>query len=537
MRRQAVAFLCLLSCLMVTSVASAYVLTSHPWASGEEPFNVYVDTGSFSNLNGDSLSSTESTYWVGWALKEWKVRSGADFDYNVFTTTNASCRTSGDNYNVVGVSSSSASATCGSASALACHIARNNVWGNRIEDDICVVGNAATWEVVQEQIASGNKDLIGVLVHEVGHFLGMEHTSYPSVMKSNAFFSSAGRHLYGNDIEGVRDLFGGGVQVFERSWRTWYGTSETIGSATSFGGTTSWQRPAAGIGGSSAHSTNRYVVSNMLNTAGTLQYFNRASYPISGSWSSPSVSTNSWTTAGLASNDGVGSSAKWVAFWPSKQYDIDDTCEFKGGMSTNAFQTSYTAVTISGACSQLPPAIAWDPNSSRFVMVWKAMTGDYYNTGKIYATTSTNGTSWTTPQSLGVHTLDAPSIACHSTLGCMIGYVRGSSEYPTVVTRKITVSSGTGSITNGSWTEGLSGVQHMAAIGPYNLPDGAGNQFLTLSQLPSGTQRAQGSGYLWSTTDDANPVSHSWSYEGIFLEHPAAYAGRRTSDWGYIITD
>ena len=276
-------------------------------------------------------------------------------------------------------------------------------------------------------------------------------------------------------------------------------------------------------------------VSTALNRAGTRQYFDRALYPLSGSssWSTSYVTTDSWTTAGIATNDQLGSSAKWVAYWPRKLYDASTTCEFAGGVSSNGL--SYSSATIS-ACSLLPPSIAHDPNSGRFVMVWKHFAGDFNNTGRIYAATSTNGTTWTTPQDLGLHTLDAPSLDCHASTGCVLAYVRGSSKTPTVVTRKISVSASTGVVTNGNWTAGLSWVQHTPAVAPYWLPDGVGNQYLILAQRPTGAQRAQGTGSLLTLTDNTNPPSGSWVNQGVILKHPTAYAGRRTSDFGYILT-
>ena len=76
------------------------------------------------------------------------------------------------------------------------------------------------------------------------------------------------------------------------------------------------------------------------------------------------------------------------------------------------------------------------------------------NNGKIFATTSADGTTWKSPPNdLGIWTNDAVDIACApATNSCMMTYVRASTNSPTVVNRSFSVDA-SGNVVTGSWTE------------------------------------------------------------------------------------
>lgn len=144
-------------------------------------FSYKIDSASFSKITTHAVSSTEGIFWVQWALGVWADRSGIDITPTYGGTTTLDCDATADSTQVVGVSASNCfSPACG----VRARWIPTTTSGNTItESDMCIYNGAATWELRQAYVAAdspsaeGERDFAAILVHEWGHWLGLNHTT------------------------------------------------------------------------------------------------------------------------------------------------------------------------------------------------------------------------------------------------------------------------------------------------------------------------------------------------------------------------
>lgn len=195
--------------------------------------------------------------------------------------------------------------------------------------------------------------------------------------------------------------------------------------------------------------------------------------------------------------------------------------------STNAFEgaTYSSDADLAAPCNIHSPALTYDAYSGRFVLMY--VRHDSGSTqSQIYAMTSTDGSSWTTEQNLGIYTTDAPSIACAKagfyTYDCSITYARGDSDDPYIDTRGFWVNQSTGSLT-------LSSVTNEYADRVQRTPPGTvehffGQRFVSgelYSSAPA--DWAKGGGQFWVRREYASPMSISaWETTSYASDHTPA---------------
>ncbi|MFM2421233.1 MAG: Matrixin, partial [Pseudomonadota bacterium] len=276
--------------------------------------------------------------------------------------------------------------------------------GNYTETDTCVYAGSATWSVASNP-AAGSKDLIGVLAHEFGHALGLNHT--PNTVMDSPTFNNGNtlaRYPYGDDIAGIRSLYSTRNQTRyfrERTGASW-------GSEVSYGaGVQMHVNAAVGKTGSG----DRVVVAS-LDPAGTAVHFGRASFPLG---SSPSitnrfVTSSSWRPPGIAGSDLTN---LWVAAWTGAM----NTLGCNGitiARSTDVFD-SVSLISLPGDCTVHDPVVAYMGNRDRFILLYvrRAWGANAAMNNRLMArTTSDGGLSWTSAQDLGEMSAEGADLKC-----------------------------------------------------------------------------------------------------------------------------
>lgn len=486
------------------------------------------------------LSQTETEYWVANALSMWRERTGINtgltFTYGGTTgETDNTCsdnETSNSEVYVVSGCRGGESAPCitWAEAGLSPWPPTNSAI---TEADVCIYGGSVgtaqvctgRWHVRLSDLGAADKDLIGVLVHEFGHALGLAHVAN-TVMDSPTFScgNSLARYPYGDDIDGggandsMRGLYplGGNPVAYWRettNGQSW-GLETAVPAADGV-----WHIPAAvgNVGGGADQ-----VVVGELADNGDVIAFNRANYPLSGgsSWTATYYGVDAWrppTVAGVTQSYGE----LWVSGLARAQLNATSCPGFRVYRSTNAFATATSVDLGADNCGLMhEPTVTFDSSAGRFVLFFVRRTAfvsssGVRKTGKIYARTSTDGTTWTSAQDLGIWTIDAVDIACEPD-NCLMGYLKATSNSPVLVNQKFTVNPATGNITLYSSTQTTELQDRTPAVGVFT--QGSSYDWLLARTQPrttSVTDRANSTYELNNAESTVVPFSSFGWYNAI----------------------
>ena len=310
-----------LMCIAAAAICPKAVLAFFPegppgykWPGGV--YNYRINVTSFQQYLGSlSLTAAEVAYWIPYAMSAWRERTGIDGSLTLnyvgtSTASNNTC-TNHDGTNQVYV----VNGCRGGLTPPCTTVAETKRWpwppvGSPItEADTCVYGGAAGptafsclggWRVRIDNFPNDQKDLIGLLVHEFGHTLGLGHYN-GSVMQTGAYECGniLSRYPYGDDIDGMRSLYGYGLGGIPAAfWREKFASSPWSGEVAVTPADGVWPVLAA-VGRSGSGSK---VVVTELSDTGNVIAFNRATYPLlaSSTWTAPSATVNSWRTPAVA---------------------------------------------------------------------------------------------------------------------------------------------------------------------------------------------------------------------------------------------
>jgi len=82
----------------------------------------------------------------------------------------------------------------------------NNTTGDILEVD-CVFDDAFTWSTATPT-PSGQTDIESVMLHEFGHFLGLDHSTPPAIMQPSIPPATQRRALTSDDQQGAQAIYG-----------------------------------------------------------------------------------------------------------------------------------------------------------------------------------------------------------------------------------------------------------------------------------------------------------------------------------------
>ncbi len=530
--RRIVAALCaaaLLVCAPTTFTpsASAFVLDGRTWTGGY--FTYRINVASFaSNFGSIALTQAEAEYWVAYSLSMWKERTGADLSFAYLgTTSNAPIC---DNWVPNGVSEIYVAPGCEASTGC-------NTWARArlspgtgsvvSESDICIYGGSDPFTTSMNPSAT-EKDLIGILVHELGHTLGLDHTPtnpVNTVMEAAAFQlgNVLARYPYGDDIDGMRQMYPDSVTQTRR-WRGMSGTS--WGSQYTISGSTSMHSTAA-VG---VRSSGNRIVSTRVSPGGSRLYFARTDFPpsSSSSWAQTYYEWPTWRPAAITGRN--ESTELWVTAWAPKQVVATDCPGIRVATSTNGFSSVANQTTLTGGSSWCStshePALTYDPDSNRFVMAFvlrPSPSQTVNKAGRVCTRTSTNGTSWTGSVCETYRTIDAVDLACDDDGSCVMAMIEGEpTSLPHVIYRSFTVD-GAGAVDFDDYSL-PGGVDDRTASVAVREYGGDEDWFFGVSRATSVTARANGSYSIQYDRDDGVPPG-SLSFTSVdTAEHRADLA-------------
>ncbi|GEM_PF-3410689 len=491
--------------LGTSTIASAFILESWKLPNGKLDYK--INTSSFSNLGGLSINSTQAKYWVQTAISRWVSQTGVDIGVDYQGTTTASCLSGGDGINTIEVLPTS------NGSILATTFTTyNSSTGLTSEWDICIYGAGANFEAATSKVATSETHILPLLVHEFGHVLGLDDIPAATpggVMHGNIQPGNNGNYLLRDDIRALRDRYpalrGAGLSSYWRelgasSWGGW-GPRHTISNTKYYRPVRATIGKVAGV--SKVIGTGLVDNPNSLN-ANKIRFF-ATDYPLGSSgvtvWNTEEythIATDSPAIA--ADNNGT-----FLAAVPMATTISGYGCSgMKFYRSTTGFQTAYTYIN-SNMCSLVSPTIAWNNLRQRWFIVWV----DYdptieENTGRMMYSSSADGTNWSTTRSLGRFSNATPGLACNTTGGCLLTYVRASDFSPNVVARNVSFNSA-GIISLGGYTEHQDYIQReVSAAVTQN-----GSWLHAWSYSSSGDWKSHGWGNLYSSGSQSSPPTGS----------------------------
>jgi hypothetical protein len=398
---------------------------------------------------------------IQWASSQWRERTDANF-FLLFGNDTADratfCGGASDGLNQVDVTGGCLEPACTTWAVLQPYVNSNS---DMVEADLCVFRPGATtggqtgWAITTP-IAPMKKDLIGLLVHEFGHMIGLDHTAN-TVMDSPSFGvgNTRARYPYGDDIDCSYPKWGS-VNC------TRYVSKLPPQPATAF------QNPQQVGGGSDAHFTSTaavgadnsgqaWFVSGALHPNFNFLRFTRTQHPVTASptWQGSLIGGSSRRPPSIASRPIADSVHLWGAAWTNEE----QTAAPNGmtvAASSDMFQTVSSIKSLfdgglgGSPASFVPqePALFYDSNTQRWGILFVRSDGTFDD--ELFATTSTDLVNWTPMQDLGFQTLDAPSASCVPFSYCTATFLKSYVLDPTIVTKSFTINPSTGAIVWGS---------------------------------------------------------------------------------------
>lgn len=161
-----------------------------------------------------------------------------------------------------------------------------------------------------------------------------------------------------------------------------------------------------------------------------------------------------------------------------------------------------------GDCTNHAPALAYDHDSSRFVLLYLNHSTDGVQNRIMLRTSTDSGATWTLPQDLGAASFELPSISCGYGFACMLSYLRAWDNPPTLATTSLTIDPATGFASVGALTTNYVSYHHPPTAGHSWR---SGLWLLGVLWSNSEVDRARGLGAAFTATSTTTPFpSYPW---------------------------
>ncbi len=510
-------------CVLFPLQAGAYNIQSertsplYPYNGFENgEWDYYININSFSNLGGYSYNSSRIVFWVAYALSRWSVRTGIDFDFEYKGDTTRSCQSVDDGYSVISVVPSCADPECNVVARVR-SVTQN---GYKVESDLCIYGGSANFETSLEDIDSTEKDLIGVLVHELGHVLGMDHTNN-TAMQPNTYMRGNGnsRYITGDDIDGLLAHYDK-INVSQRkNYRKWRQKT-----------TSSWTNPYVFKNAYYHEGTDGTIGENsngddkVISTVSFRNYFyngnsppTKYTYVVHTQTDYPLTSSSSWTNYNWSGDTLYSPSAtsiksagnEMLSAWASTT-QFQNACQNIETLVSNTAFSSGTRASIS-TCTLQKPNVDYITDHDLYVMVYSEfdfVSSGPSNTGEIKVRTSSNGINWSSETSTGLYTIESPDIACKYNGECLLSFASGESANPYLYNNILNVSS------SGVVSLGFASLEYDYTYNSESiLYRGGSYEWFSLWKRCVGTWPtclSEGDGYTYYREDNSRPMNSTF---------------------------
>jgi hypothetical protein len=525
----------------VAIFANSHALATGKWVNNSVTVRFNPTSFNSTNLPGTALSALDANRLIAGAMNTWKERTGANvnFTYGGDTTVipldcpNVNGQRDGINEVAAlpGCAPGQVPPNCFKVATTALYTVQAG--SNIIEADICVYGTGGvngtngTWFVTAASPPPTATDLVGTLTHEFGHVLGMDHLA-------NTVMDTAGlgpgqtraRFQFGADYNLILQKYNTVNQhYFARSLPD---SSTTAWSTEKLGTFTTYMNVNSSIGYSNQTGQDSIIVSAMSSEnawfvrhkedttiAKEIQHF------ISGS--------STIRAPGITGSDG----GKWVGAWVRKQTTSTSCPDINIAWSTDDFISLGGTVDLTGDCTIHDPMLGYSGGQGLFVLIYTRRSAVPSEDNIVMYRTASylTPTSWSPARSLGVVSLDAPSLSCphYPDMECMVTYLEGDNgNAPHFVTLKVTIDA-TGLLTPIS---SLQSIDFYWKAVPGGLRDTSGfvRQFAILDNFTSDVMNSElnGSYQIFSDVESSMPlVLNNWAFTGATAFHRAALA----ADW------
>jgi hypothetical protein len=395
--------------------------------SGAAPVTIRVSNTQMADLHlasGLSIPSFAWREWVAAMFSMWQTRSGANININVELGAIAACGSVNDGFqngiNEIGVYVGIA---CGGATAHP-YIGPSGV----VEFDICFcdgdssrLGTLGPWDV-RHSIALTSFDFVAVMMHEIGHALGLDHTPETVMNDSVANGSTINRLPVGDDISGMRSVHG--VRTTAEHWYEYDVTAGTLGPQINKPGSIAMPprgtmvRSASGVWS---------VVRAAINASNTTIFFDQSTYPLHSlsTWTNTNFSQGTMSPVVPASQGEHGTRA--IATWARNYVTNPSACyDVRSYVSTDNFASG--SVYTTGLCSNREVGTAYAPNAGRFVVAYAHQNVTSQSTaGELRIATSTTGISWTNAATSSVRCWAGAAVGCRADGVCLASCDEGET--------------------------------------------------------------------------------------------------------------
>lgn len=460
-------------------------------------------TSSFASVAG--LSDISEEEWqkhiIGIGM-QWGVYSGSSRNISWGQPTTAACTSNSDQTNVVGTYSANAT----NLGAINYRFIVST--GRLVEADICINDVQQNW-ALSDSLSAGQFDMRRTLMHEFGHFFGLEHSasSEPASVMAPVIGGMAYPSLTTEDQRYMRDIYGirsrsATIRRYNPAGSNWLAAYSVKGARTNLPIT-------------ATITDDNYVVAAVVNTDRKSVTFYSTQLPVNSSSSWLSKTYNYPTEFPVAISATVAGAVAFASIVrPSSSFSTCDSVQILvGNAHMNTVPLAYVD---KGVCTKTGTALARDPSSNRMLLAYTAspFVSSPRVPGGIYIRPSALLFGFDSSKEVytGLVSGYPPVLACDSLGGCVVSAIETAWHKKTPGFRRFSVDS-SGDITMGSYSGWYNWVENSEQVGTVNVSGKRAYTALGIKDADS----TRSYFYLHSAPSWLGPWS-PWSYTGEYSD-------------------